>query len=136
VYTYIRRLRICYYMAYLYSHVPTVGLSVQPFSYRGCMKKLLKHGGDKLPRRQTNTCRKVPLQVIFLDDDIFALLSISLIFIRFILSSASHFMGTIGVRSTKFVWVPVYSCTHWLKPRNLPSPAFGLICEGAIGQLR
>ncbi len=32
----------------------------------------------------------------------------------------------------------VYSCTHWLRPRNSlpPSPAFGLIYEGAIGQAR
>jgi hypothetical protein len=27
-----------------------------------------------------------------------------------------------GVRSTKFIWAPVNSCTHWLrvKPRNSP----------------
>jgi hypothetical protein len=25
-----------------------------------------------------------------------------------------------GVRSPKFIWAPVYSCTHWLRPRNLP----------------
>ncbi len=30
-----------------------------------CEKKLLKRGGDMLPLRQRNTCRKVPLQVIF-----------------------------------------------------------------------
>jgi hypothetical protein len=31
----------------------------------------------------------------------------------------------------------LYSCTHWLRPRNSPSPpAFGLIYEGAIGQPR
>jgi hypothetical protein len=31
----------------------------------------------------------------------------------------------------------VYSCTHWLRPRNSPPPpAFGLIYEGAIGQPR
>jgi hypothetical protein len=31
-----------------------------------------------------------------------------------------------------FVWSPVHSCTHWLRPRNSPSPpAFGLIYEGA-----
>jgi hypothetical protein len=35
------------------------------------------------------------------------------------------------------IWAPVYSCTHWLKPRNSPPPhAFGLIYEGAIGQSR
>ncbi len=22
-----------------------------------------------------------------------------------------------GVRSPKFIWAPVYSCTHWLRPR-------------------
>jgi hypothetical protein len=27
-----------------------------------------------------------------------------------------------GVRSTKFIWAPVYSCTHWLRPRNPPPP--------------
>jgi hypothetical protein len=36
-------------------------------------------------------------------------------------------------RSPKFIWAPVYSCTHWLRPRNPPPPAFGLIYEGAIG---
>jgi hypothetical protein len=30
----------------------------------------------------------------------------------------------------------LHSFTHWLKPRNLPPPAFGLIYEGAIGQPR
>jgi hypothetical protein len=32
----------------------------------------------------------------------------------------------------------VYSCIHWLRPRNPtpPPPAFGLIYEGAIGQPR
>ncbi len=30
----------------------------------------------------------------------------------------------------------VHSCTHWLRPRNPPPPAFGLIYEGAIGQPR
>ncbi len=30
----------------------------------------------------------------------------------------------------------VHSCTHWLRPRNPPAPhAFGLIYEGAIGQI-
>ncbi len=38
-----------------------------------------------------------------------------------------------GVRSPKFIWAPVYSCTLWLRPPN-PPPAFGLICEGASGQ--
>jgi hypothetical protein len=42
-----------------------------------------------------------------------------------------------GVRSPKFIWAPVYSCTHWLRPRNSPPPpAFGLTYEGAIGQPR
>jgi hypothetical protein len=37
----------------------------------------------------------------------------------------------------KFIWAPVNSCTHWLRPRNsLPSPAFRLIYEGAIGPPR
>jgi hypothetical protein len=31
----------------------------------------------------------------------------------------------------------VNSCTHWLRPRNTPSPpVFGLSYEGAIGQPR
>jgi hypothetical protein len=31
----------------------------------------------------------------------------------------------------------VHSCTHWLRPRNLPPPpAFGLMYEGTIGQSR
>ncbi len=25
-----------------------------------------------------------------------------------------------GVRSPKFIWAPVYSCPHWLRPRNCP----------------
>ncbi len=37
-----------------------------------------------------------------------------------------------GVRSLKFIWAPVYSCTHWLRPRNSPSP----LHLGAIGQPR
>ncbi len=40
-----------------------------------------------------------------------------------------------GVRSPKFIWAPVYSCTHWLRPCNSPPPppAFGLkYKEGAI----
>jgi hypothetical protein len=42
-----------------------------------------------------------------------------------------------GVRSLNYIWAPVYSCTHWLRPRNSPLfPAFGLIYEGAIGQPR
>jgi hypothetical protein len=27
-----------------------------------------------------------------------------------------------GVRSLKFIWAPVYSCTHWLGPRNSSPP--------------
>jgi hypothetical protein len=27
-----------------------------------------------------------------------------------------------GDRSPKFIWVPVYSCTHWLRPLNFPPP--------------
>ncbi len=35
------------------------------------------------------------------------------------------------------MWAPVYCCAHCLRPRNSPPPpAFGLIYEGAIGQLR
>jgi len=37
------------------------------------------------------------------------------------------------------VWIHVHSCTHWLRPRNLPPPsplAFGLIYEGTSGQPR
>jgi hypothetical protein len=30
----------------------------------------------------------------------------------------------------------VHSCTHWLRARNLPPPAFGLKYEGAIGEPR
>ncbi len=38
-----------------------------------------------------------------------------------------------GVRSPKFIWAPLYSCSHWLRPRNSPPPPlFGLIYEGAI----
>jgi hypothetical protein len=42
-----------------------------------------------------------------------------------------------GVRTPKFIWAPVYSCCHWLRPRNsLPPPGIGLIYEGAIGPPR
>ncbi len=27
-----------------------------------------------------------------------------------------------GVRSLKIIWAPLYSCTHWLRPRNSPPP--------------
>jgi hypothetical protein len=27
-----------------------------------------------------------------------------------------------GVRSPNFIWAPVYSCTHWLRPCNSPPP--------------
>ncbi len=27
-----------------------------------------------------------------------------------------------GVRNLKFIFAPVYSCTHWLRPRNSPPP--------------
>jgi hypothetical protein len=52
--------------------------------------------------------------------------------------SSTHTIGVkYGVRSPKFIWAPVYSCTHWLRPCNSPPPpAFGLIYEGAIGQAR
>ncbi len=26
----------------------------------------------------------------------------------------------LNIRSPKFIWAPVYSCTHWLRPRNFP----------------
>jgi hypothetical protein len=39
----------------------------------------------------------------------------------------------LDLQSLKFIWAPVYSCTHWLRPRNSPpTSAFGLIYEGAI----
>ncbi len=42
-----------------------------------------------------------------------------------------------GAGSPKFIWAPVYSCTHWLRPRNSPPPpAFGLLYECAIGEPR
>ncbi len=47
-----------------------------------------------------------------------------------------------GVRSPKFIWLQVLSCTHWLRPCNpsphppFPPPAFGLIYEGTIGSPR
>ncbi len=42
-----------------------------------------------------------------------------------------------GVRSPKLLGLYVYSCTHWLRPCNsTPPPAFGLINESVIGQLR
>jgi hypothetical protein len=48
-----------------------------------------------------------------------------------------HHMVKYGVRSPKSIWAPVYSCTYWLRSRNSPPPtSFGLIYEGAIGQLR
>jgi hypothetical protein len=46
-------------------------------------------------------------------------------------------IGKYGVRSPKFIWVFLHSCTHWLRLRNSPPPpAFGLIYGGAIGQPR
>jgi hypothetical protein len=40
-----------------------------------------------------------------------------------------------GVGSPKFIWAPVYSCTHWLRSRNSPPlPLLWFIYEGAIGQ--
>ncbi len=42
-----------------------------------------------------------------------------------------------GVRSPKLILAPVCSCCYWLRPRNSHHlPAFGLMFEGAIGQLR
>ncbi len=42
-----------------------------------------------------------------------------------------------GVKSPKFILAPVYSCTHWMRPRNSPLPPKGsyppwLIHEGAL----
>jgi hypothetical protein len=49
----------------------------------------------------------------------------------------SHSVVKYGVISPKFIWAPVYSCTHCLRTCNFPPPlAFGLIYEGAIGQPR
>jgi serine/threonine protein kinase len=54
---------------------------------------------------------------------------------RYVVSK--HRLKNGGVRTPKFISAPVYSCTHWLRARNsLPSPAFGLIYEGAIGPPR
>ncbi len=36
----------------------------------------------------------------------------------------------LDLQSLKFIWAPVYSCTHWLKPRN--SPLLPHLGEGAI----
>jgi hypothetical protein len=41
------------------------------------------------------------------------------------------------VRSPKFIWAPVYGCTHLAETPQLPPlSTFGLIYEGAIGQPR
>ncbi len=32
----------------------------------------------------------------------------------------SHHRVKYGVRSLKFIWAPVYSCTHWPRPRTPP----------------
>ncbi len=41
-----------------------------------------------------------------------------------------------GARFPSLFGLHVHSCTYWLRPAtpSLPSPAFGLISEGAIGQ--
>ncbi len=38
----------------------------------------------------------------------------------------------------RFIWAPVYSCTHWLRDPATPSPspAFGLMYEVAVSQDR
>ncbi len=68
---------------------PVGGYTLQEFNtlyltrfrtYKIARPPLFNNSGGGL--RQINTLRKVPLQVNFLDDDIFALLSISLIFLR------------------------------------------------------
>ncbi len=33
-----------------------------------------------------------------------------------------HLLANYGDRSPKFIWAPVYSCTHWQRPRNPPLP--------------
>jgi hypothetical protein len=52
---------------------------------------------------------------------------------------SSYHRLNIGVRPPKFIWAPVYSVhlNSLAETPQLPSsPAFGLILEGAIGQLR
>ncbi len=34
-----------------------------------------------------------------------------------------------GVRSPKYIWAPVYSCTHWLIPRNSPPQLGSLVSQ-------
>jgi hypothetical protein len=29
-----------------------------------------------------------------------------------------HRLIKYGIRSPEFIWAPVYSCTHWLRPRK------------------
>jgi hypothetical protein len=42
-----------------------------------------------------------------------------------------------GVGYPKFIWAPVYSCTHWLIPRNSPLPPhLGSCYEVAIGSAK
>ncbi len=37
-------------------------------------------------------------------------------------SNSGPFRVKYGVRSPNFIWAPVYSCAHWLRPRNSPPP--------------
>jgi hypothetical protein len=42
-------------------------------------------------------------------------------FIAFALPNERHCPQVkYGVRSPKFIWAHVYSCTHWLRPPKLP----------------
>jgi hypothetical protein len=36
------------------------------------------------------------------------------------------YMVKYEVRSPKFIWAPMFSCTHWLRPRNIPPPPLHL----------
>ncbi len=40
------------------------------------------------------------------------------IFLQVPFSISVYTVGKYGVGSPKFIWAPVYSCTHWLRPRN------------------
>jgi hypothetical protein len=48
------------------------------------------------------------------------------------LGAQGHLNTLVKYGSPKFIWALVYSCTHWLRPRNSPPPpTFGY--EGTIG---
>ncbi len=101
--------------------------------------KLLDHPKHKHRRggglKQINTCRKVPLQVNFLDDDICLVFSpwVACFFKPYIVYS--H-MGDkyIGIHTNhrlnrqlnlqSLLGLHVHSCTHWMSSRNPPPPRF------------